>query len=160
MVARCWGVGARCPTDEPREQDAGDHWHLSVLPGTYPSGQRCCAASASHSGKTKGARPSPPLPTSLAPTDVDELSVKLMSIGRPLQTIGASRSAYSIVGAGLAPALLAPALWTSKMDFQSGLCHLYHLYRLYQLCRLYPFVPSCINRWIFGKIHKPFLFGT
>src|SRR5260370_41928205 len=30
-------------------------WHLSVLPGTYPSGQRCCAASASHSGRTKGA---------------------------------------------------------------------------------------------------------
>jgi hypothetical protein len=23
--------------------------------GTYPSGQRCCAASASHSGRTKGA---------------------------------------------------------------------------------------------------------
>jgi len=56
---------------------AGDHRHLSVLPGTYPSGQRwflpvsatllrnyrCavsrderhCAASASHSGRTKGA---------------------------------------------------------------------------------------------------------
>ncbi len=31
--------------------------------------QRCCAASASHSGKTKGARPSPPLLTSLAPTE-------------------------------------------------------------------------------------------
>jgi len=30
--------------------------------------QRCCAASASHSGKTKGARPTPPL-TTLAPTD-------------------------------------------------------------------------------------------
>src|SRR5712692_9191775 len=24
--------------------------------GTYPSGQRCCAASASHSGRTKGGR--------------------------------------------------------------------------------------------------------
>src|SRR5712692_11524703 len=70
------------PTDEHREQDAGDHWHLSVLPGTYPSCQRCCAASAAHSGKTQGARPSPPLPTSLAPTDGDELSVKLMPIGR------------------------------------------------------------------------------
>src|SRR5216683_7632043 len=31
--------------------------------------QRCCAASASHSGKAKGARPSPPLLTSLAPTE-------------------------------------------------------------------------------------------
>jgi hypothetical protein len=42
--------------------------------GTYPSCQRCCAASkevwgtsAEHSGKTKGARPTPPLLTSLAP---------------------------------------------------------------------------------------------
>src|SRR5712692_5858635 len=31
--------------------------------------QRYCAASASHSGKTKGARPSQPLSTTLAPTD-------------------------------------------------------------------------------------------
>jgi hypothetical protein len=60
---------------------AGDHWHLSVLPGTYPSWQRgflpvsatrlrryrcavsqdersnaASAASASHSGRTKGGR--------------------------------------------------------------------------------------------------------
>src|SRR5258708_12515089 len=44
--------------------------------------QRCCAASASHSGKTKGARPSPPLPTSLPPTDVDKLCVRFLPIGR------------------------------------------------------------------------------
>src|SRR5258708_28802919 len=36
--------------------------------GTYPSCQRCYAASAAHSGKTKGARPSLPLLTALAPT--------------------------------------------------------------------------------------------
>jgi len=29
---------------------------LPVSAGTYPSGQRCCAASASHSGRTKGGR--------------------------------------------------------------------------------------------------------
>src|SRR6266851_1563178 len=33
----------------------GRCWHQSVSPGTYPSGQRCCAASAPHSGRTKGA---------------------------------------------------------------------------------------------------------
>jgi hypothetical protein len=31
-------------------------WFLPVSAGTYPSGQRCCAASASHSGRTKGGR--------------------------------------------------------------------------------------------------------
>src|SRR5260221_11529700 len=31
-------------------------WFLPVSAGTYPSGQRCCAASAAHSGRTKGGR--------------------------------------------------------------------------------------------------------
>src|SRR5260370_22436710 len=43
--------------------------------------QRCCAASASHSGKTQGERPSLPRSTTLAPTDVDGLFVRLMPIG-------------------------------------------------------------------------------
>src|SRR5713101_176027 len=36
--------------------------------GTYPSHQRCCAASASHSGETQGDASPPPVPTSPAPT--------------------------------------------------------------------------------------------
>src|SRR5260370_41010860 len=94
MVARWRGCERVPPPCKHREQDAGDHWHLSVLPGTYPSGQRCCAASAAHSGKTKGARPSLPLLTTLAPTDVDELFVRLMSIGRPILK-QARRQAFS-----------------------------------------------------------------
>src|SRR5216684_2409439 len=45
----------------PARGDAGTNpshqrWFLPVSAGTYPSGQRCCAASASHSGRTKGGR--------------------------------------------------------------------------------------------------------
>src|SRR5216683_7794722 len=36
--------------------------------GTYPSHQRCCAASASHSGETQGDASPPPVRTSPAPT--------------------------------------------------------------------------------------------
>ena len=79
MVARCWG----CERVHP-QVSTGTRTRATI--GTYPSCQRCCAASAAHSGKTKGARPTPPLPTSLAPTDGDELSVKLMPIGRPLRS--------------------------------------------------------------------------
>ena len=53
MVAR-WGGGAMRSRNGNRPATTGDHWHISVLPGTYPSGQRCCAASL-RSGRTKGA---------------------------------------------------------------------------------------------------------
>ncbi len=45
------------------------HPHHRATIGTYPSCQRCCAASAAHSGKTQGARPTLPHSTTLAPTD-------------------------------------------------------------------------------------------
>jgi hypothetical protein len=77
MVARCWGCER-----VPPQVSTGNRTRATI--GTYPSCQRCCAASASHSGKTKGARPSPPLLTSLAPTDGDELFLRLMPSGRTL----------------------------------------------------------------------------
>src|SRR6266852_7326658 len=43
-------------------------WFLPVSAGTYPSGQRCCAASASHSGRTKGGGSPPPHSTAPALT--------------------------------------------------------------------------------------------
>src|SRR5713226_3561476 len=42
------------------------HPHHRATIGTYPSCQRCCAASAAHSGKTQGARPTLPHSTTLA----------------------------------------------------------------------------------------------
>src|SRR6266851_3631952 len=36
------------------EKPTGRCWHLSVSPGTYPSRQRGCAATAAQSGETQG----------------------------------------------------------------------------------------------------------
>jgi len=62
MVARWWGCERVAP-----QVSTGNRTRATI--GTYPSCQRCCAASASHSGKTQGARPSPLLLTTLAPTE-------------------------------------------------------------------------------------------
>src|SRR5216683_1926735 len=62
MVARVLVPVLTCGEMRPHPQ------HRATT-GTYPSCQRCCAASASHSGKTKGARPSHIRPSALAPTD-------------------------------------------------------------------------------------------
>src|SRR5260370_7219155 len=48
--------------------------------GTYPSHQRCCAASASHSGETQGDASPPPVRTTPAPT---RLFYYCDSIARP-----------------------------------------------------------------------------
>src|SRR5258708_8493355 len=97
MVARCWGCERVAP-----QVSTGNRTRATI--GTYPSclalirpanaaaqlvlrtqagrkEQRCCAASASHSGKTQGARPSLPRSTTLAPTEVDGLFVRVMPIG-------------------------------------------------------------------------------
>jgi len=37
------------------EKPTGRCWHLSVSPGTYPSRQRDCVATAARSAETKGA---------------------------------------------------------------------------------------------------------
>jgi len=62
MVARCWGCQRVPPPCQHREQDAGDHKGLVKIPRIFLAS---------------------PLPTTLAPTDGDELSVKLMPIGPP-----------------------------------------------------------------------------
>jgi hypothetical protein len=43
-----------------------------------------CGGTRSHPQHRAAIKAPPPLPTSLAPTDGEELSVKLMPIGRPL----------------------------------------------------------------------------
>jgi len=65
MVARWW-----CDRVAP-QVSTGNRTRATI--GTYPSCQRCCAASAPHSGKTQGERPSLPHSTTLAPTEVDGL---------------------------------------------------------------------------------------
>src|SRR5258708_7377327 len=87
-----WSPGGGGCERVPPQVSTGNRTRATI--GTYPSCQRCCAASAAHSGKTKGARPSLPLLTTLAPTDVDELFVRLMSIGRPILK-QARRQAFS-----------------------------------------------------------------
>src|SRR5260370_9149774 len=46
--------------------------------GTYPSHQRCCAATASRSGETQGDASPPPVRTAPAPT-------RLFSVGSPIR---------------------------------------------------------------------------